>query len=228
MANIIKKAVAGLLEKMLKPATVLAVREWDPAPVYEVEISYSGVLMENWTSVKRLKCKVGLLEFRDYTPACWEAEKGICTLFIEAGHQGAGSRWVRELKAGDEVLLDEAHGAHVPPGPGQVLGLGDGSAIGHFLALKKLLPEGSSLDAALFLNAAHSPDLLFSGKYPSFNFVSGTDRFEELRNWCAGRDLSVYSFIYLAGNIPMIKRLRTMLKQMVGPDVKIYAHGFWS
>jgi NADPH-dependent ferric siderophore reductase len=233
MANMMKKAVDGLLERLLKPARVLDIREWDAAPVFEIDISFPAAKMLTWNAVKRLKCKVGMLEYRDYTPARWDGVRQTCTLIVEAGHRGVGSRWVRELQVGDEVLLDEAHAANLPSGPGQVLGLGDGSAIGHFIALKNLLQEQNPLDAALFLpesaiSGFDMPGESFEDRYAELGFVRGADRFETLRNWLLEQDLSLYSFIYLAGNIPMIKKLRAMLKERIAPNVKIYAHGFWS
>ncbi|WP_256003403.1 hypothetical protein [Pedobacter deserti] len=233
MANMMKKAVDGLLERLLKPARVLDIREWDAAPVFEIDLSFPAAKMMTWNAVKRLKCKVGMLEYRDYTPARWDGVRQTCTLIVEAGHRGAGSRWVRELQVGDEVLLDEAHGANLPSAPGRVLGLGDGSAIGHFIALKNLLHEQNPLDTTLFLpeistTLYHTHDDSFENRYSDLTFVRGAERFAAHRNWLLEQDLSVYSFIYLAGNIPMIKKLRAMLKERTAPNVKIYTHGFWS
>ena len=86
MANILKKAVSGLLEKMFMSSIVTDIRAWQPATMYEVDVHIPGVHMEKWDTIKRLKCQVADLEYRDYTPALWDEEKKFCTMLIEAGH----------------------------------------------------------------------------------------------------------------------------------------------
>jgi len=136
---------------MFSSGTVTAVRAW-PATMFEVDVRLPSVSMEKWNSIKRLKCQVGLLEYRDYTPACWNATTNLCTLFIEAGHEGAGSFWVKNLKPGDELLFGPAHAAQLPAQKGRILCLGDGSALGHFLALQQLTDAAQyPMDTGIYL-----------------------------------------------------------------------------
>lgn len=138
MGNILKKAAAGLMDKMLSTATVISVRAWEPSTLSEIVIHTPTIAMEKWDSIKRFKCKVGEWDYRDYTPAKWDAETRQCTLYIETGHAGAGSHWARQLRAGDEIRLGPAHAASLPGKPGKILCLGDSSALGHFLSLRQL------------------------------------------------------------------------------------------
>ena len=231
MTNILKKAVAGLLDQILSPSKVIDVRAWHPATIYEVDIHFPKAAMDKWSTIKRLKCKVGELQYKDYTPALWNAERKLCTMYIEAGHNGAGSHWVRKLKPGDEILLSEAHAAQLPAAEGKILCLGDGTAIGHFLALKQLTGRNQyPMEVGIFLHENYRIPIPLININPEFTFITkpGEDGLDLLTQWCKSKTLSSYSSIYLAGNIPMVKALRTMLKATTNTTGRIYAHGFWS
>ncbi len=231
MANILKKAVSNLFEKMLTSAQVTEVRAWQPASMYEVEIHIPTIGVEKWNTIKRLKCKVGELEFRDYTPCLWNAEKRTCTLYIEAGHNGAGSGWVKQLKKGDEVLLGAAHAAQLPHQEGKILCLGDGSALGHFLGLKQLTERSKyPVEAAVFFHDAYEIPQSLMMANPEFEFIMQPkgNNIDLLAQWLMSKDLSNYVSVYIAGNIPMVTGLRRKLKALPEMRAKIHAHGFWS
>lgn len=231
MSNILKKTISGWLDQILHPAKVLAMSLYPASKMWEIVLHLPDVDIEKWNTIKRLKCKVGELEYRDYTPALWNRKKKACTIFIEAGHEGAGSRWVRQLKVGDEVLFGEAHAAQLPARAGRILCLGDGSALGHFLALKQLTGHGNyPMDTVILLPDAYKLPSLLTENASDHAFIlnPGSDRFSTLANWCNTKDLNHYTSIYIAGNIPMVNALRKKLKVQSGLQAKIYAHGFWS
>ncbi len=231
MANILKKAVSGLLEKMFTSAMVTDVRAWHPSTMYEVDVYLPTIDMEKWDSIKRLKCKVDDLQYRDYTPASWNPQTHKCTMYIEAGHNGAGGRWVQQLKSGDELLFGAAHAAQLPAQQGSVLCLGDGSALGHFLALKQLTDRTQNpVEAGIFLHDPYDIPPSLSHENPDFEWItnSGSTSLSVLSSWCESKDISSYTSVYIAGNIPMVTGLRKQLKAIPGMPAKIYAHGFWS
>ena len=231
MTSILKKAVSGLLEKMLTSATVADVRAWQPATMYEVDVYLPTINMEKWDSIKRLKCKVDDLQYRDYTPASWNPQTHMCTMYIEAGHNGAGGRWVKQLKSGDQLLFGAAHAAQLPAQEGSVLCLGDGSALGHFLALKQLTDRSiNPIEAGIFLHDPYQIPISLKIENPDFEWIMHPESasLNALLSWCGQRDISSYTSVYIAGNIPMVTGLRKQLKAMPGLRAKIYAHGFWS
>jgi NADPH-dependent ferric siderophore reductase len=57
---------------------------------------------------------------------------------LKAGHQGPGSSWIQRLRQGDDIYVVHAKAEKLLLSPGKVLCIGDGSALGHFLALKHL------------------------------------------------------------------------------------------
>src|SRR5215468_8368313 len=87
-----------------KIGTVLAVRTWEPGSIREIDLHLPDVDMSGWTSAQHLKCKVGTLSYRDYTPLGWDAETSTCTLIIYTGHEGIGSQWARQLRAGEPLF----------------------------------------------------------------------------------------------------------------------------
>lgn len=231
MANIIKRAAFKLMEQTLAAqANVLAIRTWNPTSMYEIDLYLPTVDMGKWKSIHRLKCKVDEFEYRDYTPAWWEAEKGICTLYVETGHNGAGSRWAQRIRPGDQVLVGPAHAAPLPAKQGKVLALADGSALGHVLGLKQLTyPEEHPLEAAVFLPEDYQIPTALIHENPEVEFIAKSDgsSLESLENWIGTKDLREYSSIYIAGYIPMVRELRKKLKTRANQNATIYAHGFW-
>jgi NADPH-dependent ferric siderophore reductase len=57
---------------------------------------------------------------------------------LKAGHQGPGSSWIQRLRQGDDIYVVHAKAEKLLLSPGKVVCIGDGSALGHFLALKHL------------------------------------------------------------------------------------------
>lgn len=231
MVNILRKAVSGIVQRMLSNATVTAVKKWHPGTIYEVELYLPQTDVESWHTIKRLKCKVADLEYRDYTPVLWNSELNICTLLIDGGHHGAGSRWVRALKAGDQILFGPAHAAALPSVKGRILCLADASALGHFLALKQLTDQSEhALEVGVLVHAEQTIPETFKEENPEFQFIRGCqdDGADLLEQWYEGKALTDYNSIYIAGNIPMMKALKRKLKSDPNVQAKVYGYGFWS
>jgi NADPH-dependent ferric siderophore reductase len=148
--NFVKQKTIGFFEgRLVKSATVLAVRAWDPATFIEIDLHMPGVDMNKWQEAQHIKCKVGALTYRDYTPSQWDADTRTCTLFVDVAHDGPGSRWARAAVAGDVLhYLGISSSHHRPVADKRMVLLGDESAIGHFLALGQLA-EGFLADDLL-------------------------------------------------------------------------------
>ncbi|WP_158799224.1 siderophore-interacting protein [Pedobacter sp. L105] len=232
MANSLKKAVFNLMEKAFThKGFVLAVRKWQPESMYEIDLHLPDIDMEKWTTIPRLKCKVSEFEYRDYTPATWDVQKRICTLYIETEHQGDGSSWTKNLSAGDTMLCSAAHAAPLPARTGKILCLGDGSAMGHFLALKQLTNSiNYPFEAAVFLNELYTPPASFTAVNPEFKLMMQPQAksLEILHQFVENKMLSDYSSIYVTGYIPMVQGLRKILRNAPGLEAKVFAQGFWS
>jgi NADPH-dependent ferric siderophore reductase len=231
MSNILIQSLGRLLETFLSPAVVLSNQKWEDSSIYEIRIKLPEINFEAWKTIKRLKIQVGPLEYRDYTPSLWDIDNKTCALFIDAGHTGIGSEWATNLCQGDQILLSDAHAANLPGNIGEVLGLGDVSALGHFLALKQLTDQAIyPIQVGIFTNSNDQLPLYFQTVHREFCFVpgNGVPANTVLQTWAMTLDLKRFSSIYIAGNNTLVKLLRTQLRTIVNRDVKIYGHGFWS
>lgn len=231
MANLLRKVADNLIESISSSGTITAIRAWQPATIYEVDVYIPSVNMQKWNTIRRLKCKVSSLTYRDYTPANWNAYDNTCTLYVEAGHNGAGSHWVKHLTVGDNIQFGPAHAAPLPARAGRILCLGDGSAMGHFMALHQLTDrEQFPVETAICLHDTYKVPDTFVSKNPGFEMLMKPQRnsLNVLEQWVAQKELSAYTSVYIAGQISMVSALRRKLKASPQVQARIYAHGFWS
>lgn len=227
MTNLVSKAFSSLLNKLGSPARVLAVRPWGPRSIYELELHLPTVDMTKWTSIPRLKCRVAEFEFRDYSPATWDAVRRSCTLYIETSHEGPGSRWVRQLQAGDPVAVGPAYAEKLPAAPGPVLALADGSALGHLLALQQLTdPATHPLEACVAFPTDYDVPAHLREANPAFEFLNAPAG-PALAQWLLARPLSRYTAIYVAGNMKLVADLRRQLRARPEVQARLYVKGFW-
>ncbi len=213
--------------KLTQKARVLAVRVWEPDTVREVDLYLPDCDMSKWNSAQHIKCKAGRFVYRDYTPSGWDAETRTCTLIIHTAHDGPGSRWGKQLRAGDTVTYLGVGSSHQQPVSGKPLVfLGDETAIGHFLALRQLAGDRAVIEGAIVLSEEHHRDEFdqyFSGWGLQSLGKDASRRYTALDEWVVskGHDDAVY---YLAGYSPEVVRLRKLLRQQ---GMQVQAQGFW-
>ena len=233
--NKLTHATVGLLERRwLKTATVLAVRNWEPATIIEVDLHMPDQDMSKWQRTQHMKCKVGPLAYRDYSPTGWDAGTRTCTLLIDAGHEGQGSRWVRELKAGDVVQYMGVASSHHEPTPGKrMVFLGDETAIGHFLSLQQLAGYEARIDGAITIAHKNHRDAFksyFSGLGLQPLDKDSSDHARALEDWISALEVHEddATVFYLAGYIPAVTKLRRLLKAKGYSGSQIKCQGFWN
>lgn len=233
--NKLTHATVGLLERRwLKTARVLAIRIWEPATFLEIDLHLPDCDMSKWQQTVHMKCKVGPLAYRDYTPTGWDAGTRTCTLLIDAGHEGQGSRWVKGLKAGDPVYYLGVASSHHQPAPGKrLIFLGDETAIGHFLSLQQLAGKEARIGGAVTIAQKHHQDEFcryFSGLglEPLDKDDSGHSR--AMEDWVAALDGGEGddTVFYVAGYIPAVMRLRKLLKEKGYGGRQVRCQGFWN
>jgi NADPH-dependent ferric siderophore reductase len=235
MNNVKQKTIAFLERKLVRSATVLAVRAWEPASFIEIDLHLPGVDMNKWDEVQHIKCKVGPLIYRDYTPMGWDADTQTCTLFIDAAHEGPGSRWAKALERGDTLsYLGISSSHHQLVRNKRLVFLGDETSIGHFLALRQLVDgqQGMSVCGAIAIAEKHHQDE-FGRYFPhsgleAVNKRYGTD-YIGLETWIDDHTMTDPSdtIFYLAGYIPAMMRLRKMLRQKGYANGQVKVQGFW-
>jgi NADPH-dependent ferric siderophore reductase len=234
MNSITQKAIALIERRLVKTATVLAVRAWDPAHFLEIDLHLPGCDMGKWKEAQHMKCKVGPLSYRDYTPSGWDVDTQTCTLYVDAGHTGPGSQWAKKLQRGDQFSYMGVGSSHHQPIAGKrLVFLGDETAIGHFLALQQLAGDAATFTGAIAFSERHHQEefaLYFaqSGLHPLNKARSG--EYYELEDWVMESVLADPSetIFYLAGHIPAMLRIRNLLKERGIGRGQVKMQGFWN
>ena len=234
MNTITQKAIALFESRLAKMATVLAIRVWEPATFMEVDLHMPGCDMSKWDRTQHMKCKVGPLIYRDYTPSGWDAETQTCTLFIDAAHDGPGSRWVKSLHPGDTLAYMGVASSHQRPVPDKRLVLlGDETAIGHFFALQQLAESPTAICGAVAIAEKHHRDE-FAQYFSRLGLTplgkNASDDYRALEDWVSGLTIADASntIFYLAGYTPAVVQLRKYLRKQGYEGSQIKAQGFWN
>lgn len=230
--NILTKKAIALLEKpLLKAGTVLAVRAWEPATFFEIDLHLPDTDMSNWQAVQHMKCKVAEATYRDYTPARWDAATRTCTLYIDTAHDGPGSAWAAALTQGASIHHMGIASAHHKPIPDHtLLCLGDSSSLGHFLALQQLAGANAALTGAItFTSRAHTH--LFK-EYFTLPLIAieatAKGQIALLSQWLEAQTFTKNTTAYITGHIPTAVELRRQLRQRKDMGGSIKVNGFWS
>jgi NADPH-dependent ferric siderophore reductase len=227
--NIIKQKALSLIENALrKYGTVLAVRGWEPATFFAIDIHFPEMDMSGWQRVQHIKMKVDDGVYRDYTPAEWNSDKRTCTLYADAQHDGPGSRWVRSLRTGDQVVYVGVGNTLHRTTAGDMVVLGDMSALGHYLALQQLA-DGRPVSGAIALaDDGHISQFKNTFKW---NVQAVKQRDEggllSLLQWANSVDLEGTD-VYIAGHIATGIQLRKELRKRKDQPGSIRVQGFWS
>jgi len=233
--NKFTQSAIGLLERsLIKTATVIAIRDWEPSTFREVDLHMPGCDMHKWQEAQHMKCRVAPYVYRDYTPSGWDAETQTCTLFIDTAHEGPGSHWAKGLSVGDAISYLGVSSAHQQPVPDKrMVFLGDETAIGHFFSLRQLAGRDPDISGAVVLSEEHHQEE-FKRYFPQVGlealYKGSSGYFETLKDWVSRLDFGDPSgtVFYLVGNIPAVTRLRKLLKEKGFGGRQVKTQGFWN
>ena len=232
MNKLTEKAIAFAETTFFRTATVLAVRAWEPNSILEIDLHMPECDMSRWTSAQHIKCKVGVLSYRDYTPSGWDAETHTCTLLIHVAHDGPGSRWARSLRPGGQLSYRKPESSHHHPVTSRMCFLGDETTIGHFLALQQLAKPGAVIGGAILLTEPHHQtefhDYFHGWDLAALRKNEDSD-YRELVNWVDALDVREHgdTVFYLAGYIPGVVELRRQMRRRGFAGSQVKAQGFW-
>jgi NADPH-dependent ferric siderophore reductase len=228
----IRKKAGNIIEpRLLKTARVLEVRAWSPATMIEIDLHLPLVNMHLWQEIPYIRFRVGAFTYRDYTPTEWDVETSTCTVFIDAGHSGAGSLWAQQLCSNDTIQYLKTGSTHqgIDARPAVIV-LGDESSIGHLLALQQMaLPDTHFSGAVLIGNTQHRSFFSKSIQSP-IRPVARSEMYghRTLMRWLNTQQYDLRdTALHLAGNSIMVSQLRKLLKQEGFPSVNIRSQGFW-
>lgn len=225
--NGLKQTAIALLENgLLKTGKVLDVRYWEPSTFLEIDLHLPGLDMSDWELAQHIKCRVGPLTYRDYSLAGWDEETHTATLYIDAGHDGPGSRWAQLVKPGDTIQYAGCGRSHHAPVVGtRLIFLGDESSVGHFLSLQQLLPHPAVISGAILLaEAGHRQTFYDFLRLPIDPVCSRKALSEWVGDTGCVDDETVF---YVMGNTLMVQEVRKTLKEKGVERKGIKVQGFW-
>ncbi|WP_183564274.1 siderophore-interacting protein [Mucilaginibacter sp. SP1R1] len=228
----IKRRAGKLFDSRLQSGRVLEVRHWNPTTLVEIDLHLPLADIAQWHDIPYIKFKVDDLTFRDYTPSGWDAETCTCTIYVDAAHQGPGSKWAQQLKKDDVVsYLKIGSTNHRPVATSAVVALGDESSMGHLLALQKMVLPNTRFSGGLIIGNEDHRKLFHEYFWSPLEPVARKDVFghHSLMEWVLEQQYSLENTVfYLVGNNTMVTQLRKLLKHQGYPSAQIKAHGFWS
>ncbi|KAA2245697.1 hypothetical protein F0L74_07015 [Chitinophaga agrisoli] len=228
-----QKTIARIAQRRSKTASVLAVRTWEPEGMIEVDVHLPDTDMSRWTNAQHIDIAVAEGVYRDYTPFGWDAGTATCTLLIETGHNGAGTRWAQKLQPGDSFsYLGVGATSHRPAAGAPLVFLGDESSIAHFLALRQLAAQSQSISGAIAFTHASHRELFHTCCYELQNICpvskTGSNGTAALLEWAAAQSFNSDTVFYLAGQVQAVLRLRQWLKAKgYSGSGQVKAQGFW-
>jgi NADPH-dependent ferric siderophore reductase len=233
MNKLTQKAIDLAETSFLQRGEVLAVRAWKPGSIREIDLHLPECDMSKWVNAQHIKCKVGVLAYRDYTPSGWDAETHTCTILVHAAHRGAGSSWALGLVPGDTIQYRGPGSSHQEPVPArQLCFLGDETSIGHVLALQQLASPGAVISGAVLLSEAHHRQEFqeYFGGWSVQPLQKAADGdYRELDHWVDALDPRDHAdtVFYLAGYGPGVNGLRKLLRRKGIAGNMVKAQGFW-
>ncbi|MDN5285936.1 MAG: hypothetical protein JWR38_2210 [Mucilaginibacter sp.] len=228
----LKERAAKLFEHRLQTGRVLEVRVWEPSTLIEIDLHLPFADITQWNEIPYIKFRVDDLIFRDYTPSGWDAETRTCTIYIDAAHNGPGSKWARQLKRNDTIsYLKIGTTNHSPVATSAVVALGDESSMGHLLALQKMVLPHTRFSGGLLIGNERHRMLFHEYFWSPLEPVERKDVFghHSLMEWVLEQHYSLENTVfYLVGNNTMVSQLRKLLKYQGYPSGQIKVQGFWS
>lgn len=229
----IKRKASDLIEsRLLKTGSVLEVRLWENATIIEIDLHLPHTAMCDWKRVPYIKFQVAEFTYRDYTPSGWDAETRTCTIYVDATHNGPGSRWAQQLQTGSVVnYLKVEFTQQSPSSTDAVVCLGDESSIGHLLAMQQLTMPSARFTGAVVMSEQEQCQQFKEYFRTPLEPIERTDEYghHTLMQWLLQQAYHLNNTIfYLSGNTTMVVQLRKLLKQQGFGSGQIKAQGFWS
>ncbi|ADQ82438.1 siderophore-interacting protein [Riemerella anatipestifer] len=179
-----------------------------------------------------IEFRVSDTQFRHYTPSYFNQEKGVCEVLFYVHNQGVGSKWVEQLKVGDNYKLI---------GPGGKTALrtdvdfhfifGDETSLGLMECLTREIPENYYCLAELDdknLNIADELDFeIETCKKSTINKAQyAIEKTKEFLNNYQGNKENIA--FYLTGNAKSIANLRnTLTKLGINQKTQIQTEPYW-
>jgi len=229
MISSIPKWVTNLVSSSMLPnVKVLDVSAISPQIK---RIRFQGNISK-WHFVIGYACviRVSETEFRNYTIAHYNMQNETFDIIFHIHGNGVGSRYIDNLKIGDEIFIGPPRGKKLYNKSGkQQLFFGDETSFGVASALLPLLKDNNQLFQFYFeldhanRNVPEQLGLENFTVFPKDNFFRNEKLIENLpvfqtKEWGA-------AYYILVGNAKSVQSFRKALKKLA--KVNVYSQGYW-
>jgi NADPH-dependent ferric siderophore reductase len=194
-----------------RPARVGAVEDLAPGlrRVYFEGAALRGV---KYRPGQEVEFRVSETEFRHYTPALFDAERGLCEILFYLHGLGPGSAWASRLQGGLAAnILGPGGGIALDPNARTHILLGDETCLGLFTALIRALPESVTITGAVEIDEGNEGWLALTGLLLDPAVRTGGARGQALASWVERSLPASDAVVYLAGHTGSIVALRRLL-----------------
>lgn len=220
------------VEKLfVKSGTIVAARKWNGGKLYEIDIHLPKVDFAKWKTAQSIKCRISALHYTDYTPATWDIENKICTLYIDTSHSGQGSLWAAEQRKGNVFhYLKIEMAKHFPFQNKHLVFLGDQTSIGHFCALQQLADDNAMISGIVSFNDLQTADeFVHNCAWLPLEAVANDQTiFRQTENLITRHQSEKEKFVfYIVGGAGLVVQLRKLLKSHGVDGRQIKSYGFW-
>jgi NADPH-dependent ferric siderophore reductase len=174
--------------------------------------------------------RVSETEYRNYTIAYQNIEKGIIEIIFNIHGNGVGSTYIDTLRPGEELYVSSARGRKsFEPNVKKHLFFGDETSLGFACSLHSFL-KGSSSELQFYFELQeenkNAPQLLGLQKYTVFPKNNSFQNEKWISNLPVFHtsDLQTTNFI-LTGNVTSVQNFRKVLKK--NSTGSIFSQGYW-
>ena len=226
-----KKTILTVEHLFIKSGTIRAIRVWPGGNMHEIDVHLPTVMFERWTQAQSIKCRITPFHYTDYTPARWNIEEKICTLYIDTSHNGVGSQWTKRQVARNEFHYLKIEAVNQFPVAGKrFVFLGDQTGIGHFCSLQQLAPVNTSISGFIAFSDLQTTNV-FTENCPwlSLQAVSSYEAiYQQAEEWATRHQAEKENFmVYLVGHATLVVTLRKLLKSYGFAGSQVKSKGFW-
>ena len=174
--------------------------------------------------------RVSETEFRNYTIAYHDKEKGIFEIIFHVHGNGVGGRYMDTLQANDELFISPPRGKKMYDKNGkQQFFFGDETSLGVAVALIPLLRKNNQLFQFYFELAEENNHILELLGLENYTVFPKNNSFRD-EKWISNLPLFKTdewhtSNVALVGNVKSVQAFRKMVKDKM--QANIYSQGYW-
>jgi NADPH-dependent ferric siderophore reductase len=229
MISSIPKWVGDLFENTLRPNAIVLETSYISPRVKKIRFQ-GNISKMNFQIGYANVLRVSETEYRNYTAAYHDKEKGILDIIFHIHANGVGSNYFDSLKTGDETYIGPSRGKKLyDPGIKNQFFFGDETTLGVACALFPLLKNNRHQFQFYFELDEENKDVPGLLGLDNFTVFAKNNSFRN-EKWISNLPLFktdewTNAHFALVGNVKSVQAFRKVLKDKT--QGKVYSQGYW-